>query len=180
MRKALILVLAGIVLSSSTAASQTRKRSTAKRTSRASTSFAEKQQAEIRAGRERIALQIKTLTQFLYLYAGISKGIETAERVNRSHEESSVGLSPEQLERNKAKVKDSIRNVRAGLDELEASFRNNAALHAYYPSLAGVAKIGQTAESQAAANSFDQAGRSLITAVNKLADTLVMALPASK
>ena len=180
MKRTLVLVLACIVLLSSTAYSQTRKRSTAKRSARASTSYTEKQQAEVRAGRERIASQIKTLTQFLYLYAGISKGIETAERVNRSQENSSVGLPPEQLERNKAKVKDSIRNVRAGLDELEASFRNNVALHAYYPSLAGVAKIGQTAESQAAANSFDQAGRSLITAVNKLADTLVMALPASK
>ena len=94
MKRTLVLVLACIVLLSSTASSQTRKHSTAKRTSRASTSFAEKQQAEIRAGRERIAAQIKTLTQFLYLYAGISKGIETAERVNRSQENSSVGLPP--------------------------------------------------------------------------------------
>lgn len=173
MKRTLILVLACILLLSSTADSQTRKRSPAKRSARASVSFAEKQQAEVRAGRERIAAQIKTLTQFLYLFGGISKGIETAEQVNRNREDSSVGLSVEQIERNKAKVKESIRNVRAGLDQLESSFRLNPVLQSYYPNLAGVARIGQTAESQAAANSFDQAGRSLITAVSKLADALV-------
>jgi hypothetical protein len=161
------------VVLSSTAASQTSKRkSTAKRTARASASYAQKEAAEVRAGRERIASQIKALTQFLYLFGSISKSIETAEQVNRNHEDSSVGMSAERIEQNKAKVKDSIRNVRVGLDQLEASFRNNAALHSYYPNLAGVARIGQTAESQAAANNFDQAGRTLITAVTKLADVL--------
>ena len=170
MRRASILFLACIVLSSITAASQTRRRSTQKRA--ASTSFAEKQQAEIRAGREQIAAQIKALTQFLYLFGGISKSIETAEQVNRSHEESSVGMSAERIEQNKAKVRDSLKNVRAGLDQLESSFRLNPVLQSYYPNLAGVARIGQTAEAQAAANNLDQAGRSLITAVNKLADAL--------
>lgn len=167
-----VLVLVCIVVFSSNAASQTKKRSTAKRSAAASASYAQKQLAEVRAGRERIASQIKTLTQFLYLLGSIAKSIETAEQVNRNREESSVGMSAERIEQNKAKVKDSIRNVRAGLDQLEASFRYNVALHSYYPSLAGVTRIGQTAESQAAANNFDQAGRTLITSVSKLADAL--------
>lgn len=165
-----VLVLVCIVVFSSPAASQTSKRSTTKRS--ASASYAQKQVAEVRAGRERIASQIKALTQFLYLFGSISKAIETAEQVNRNREDSSVGMSVERIEQNKAKVKDSIRNVRVGLDQLEASFRNNAALHSFYPNLAGVGRIGQTAESQAATNNFDQAGRTLITAVNKLADAL--------
>ena len=167
-----VLVLVCIVVFSATAASQTRKRSSAKRSAQSSVSFAQKQQAEVRAGRERIASQIKALTQFLYLFGSISKTIETAEQINRNREDSSAGMSAERIEQNKAKVKDSIRNVRVGLDQLEASFRNNAALHTYYPNLAGVARIGQTAESQGAANNLDQAGRTLITAVNKLADVL--------
>ncbi|HSF24781.1 MAG TPA: hypothetical protein VLE20_11190 [Blastocatellia bacterium] len=167
-----VLVLVFIVVFSVTAASQTRKRSSTKRGAQPSASFAQKEQAEVRAGRERIASQIKTLTQFLYLFGSISKTIETAEQINRNREDSSAGMSAERIEQNKAKVKDSIRNVRVGLDQLEASFRNNAALHTYYPNLAGVARIGQTAESQAAANNLDQAGRTLITAVNKLADVL--------
>jgi hypothetical protein len=172
LRKSFIFIVACIVLSSVLATSQTRRRSTQKRPG-ASASFAEKQQAEIRAGRENIATQIKALTQFLYLFGGISKSIETAEQVNRSHEQSSAGMSAEHLEQSKAKLKASIKSVRAGLDQLESSFRLNPVLQSYYPNLAGVAGLGQTAENQAAANNFDQAGRSLITAVDKLADVLV-------
>jgi hypothetical protein len=178
-KRALILSLACILLASVPASSQTRRRSPSRRSARALAASAQQkqqqqqqQQTEVRAGRERIATQIKALSQFLYLLGGISKGIETAEQANRNHEESSVALPVGQIERNKIRVKDSIKTVRAGLDQLEASFRSNAALQGYYPNLAGVARIGQMAESQAASNNFDQAGRSLITAVNKLTDAL--------
>ena len=171
MRRVFVFIVACIVLSSVLATSQTRRRGTQKRPG-ASASFAEKQQAEIRAGREQVATQIKALTQFLYLFGGISKSIETAEQVNRSHEQSSAGMSPEQIEQSKAKVKASMKSVRAGLDQLESSFRLNPVLQSYYPNLMGVAGLAQTAENQAAANNFDQAGRSLIAAINKLADVL--------
>jgi len=169
-KQALIVILVCIVMLPSSAASQTKKRSSAKSSSKAAA--AEKQLAEVRAGRERIATQIKTLTQFLYLLGSISKGIETAELANRNHEQSSIALPSDQIEKNKVRVKESIRNVRTGLDQLESSFRNNAALYTYYPSLSGVAGLGQTAENQAGTNNFDQAGRTLINAVNKLADAL--------
>ena len=171
MNRAFVLVVVYIVLLSLPATSHTRRRSVQKRPS---TTFAEKQQAEIRAGREQIAAQIKTLTQFLYLFGGISKSIETAEQVNRNREESSVAMAAERLQQNKDKLKDSIKNVRTGLDQLESSFRLNPVLRSYYPSLAGLAALAQTAESQATANNLDQAGRSLIAAVNKLADALVV------
>lgn len=173
MKRAFILALACIFLSSVLATSQTRRRPAPKRSARPSVTYAEKQQAEIRAGRQQIATQIKVLSQFLYLFGGISKGIETAEQVTRNREVSSVGMPVERIEQNKAKVKDSIRNVRVALEQLESSFRLNPVLQTYYPTLAGVARLGQTAESQAAANNFDQAGRSLLAAVNKLADALV-------
>jgi hypothetical protein len=160
LRRSLILALICIMFSSLSVASQTRRGRTSKRSGRPSTSYAEKEQAEIRAGRERIAAQIKALTQFLYLFAGVSKGIENAELANRNREVSSVSLSVEQIERNKAKVRDSIRNVRAGLEGLESSFRTNPALQSYYPNQAG-------------SSNFDQSGRTLIMAVNKLADALV-------
>jgi hypothetical protein len=63
-------------------------------------------------GRERVASQIKALTQFVYLLAGIAKTIETAELVNLNKEDTSVALSDQELARNKAKVKDSVRSVR--------------------------------------------------------------------
>jgi hypothetical protein len=167
------LVLVVLVLSAADAKTQRRRRSAPKKKPVSTTPYAQKQQAEIQAGRYRIASQIKTLTQFLYLLGSISKGIETAEHANRIHEDSSVAITTEQIERNKSRVKDSIHNVRLGLDQLETSFRINPVLTNYYATLAGVGKIGQTAENQAAANRFEEAGRSLLTAVNKLADALV-------
>jgi hypothetical protein len=150
--------------------SQTKHRPPQKKSS---TSFAEKQQAEIRVGREQVAAQVKTLSQFLFLLGGVSKGIEIAERAKGNREESIAAMTPEQIAQSKAKLRDSIAGVRVGLGQLESSFRLNPVLQNYYPSLAGVSKLAQTAETQAAAGNFDQAGKSLIAAVGKLTDALI-------
>ncbi|MEW6207894.1 MAG: hypothetical protein AB1631_05975 [Acidobacteriota bacterium] len=168
MKRIFILALACILLSAVTAVSQTRRRGSAKRPA---TTFAEKQQAEIRAGRARIAAQIKALTQFLYLLGGISKTIESAEQSSRNCESSA--LTPEQIKLTRTRVKESIGSVRAGLDELERGFRFNPALTTFYPHLSGVAAICKAAENQTASNNFDESARSLIRAVNKLTDALV-------
>ena len=172
MKRSLVLALTCIIFTSVSTVSQTRK--TPQKRPATSTTFEEKRQAEIRSGRQQIATQIKALTQFLFLFGNISKSIETAEQVNRNQEQTSVGMPPERIAQSKAKLKDSIKSVRTGLDQLENSFRLNPVLQAYYPNLAGVGKLGQTAEAQTAANTFDQAGKSLIAAVNKLADALVV------
>jgi hypothetical protein len=129
--------------------------------------------AEIQSGRDRIATQIKNLTQFLYLLGGISNGIELAEQANRSRRSSPVSVPPQQIARNKAQVNESVKSVRVGLDEIEAHFRSTSALQPYYRYVTGVADIGREAEGQAAVNRFDDAGRSLIRVVNQLTDALV-------
>jgi hypothetical protein len=101
---------------------------------------------------------------------GIAKGIEAADLAARNREASPAVV--EQNERNKTRVRESIRNVRDGLDKLERDFRGDPGLKTYYQYLAGVAAIAETAENQAAANRFDEAGRSLLKAVNQLADAL--------
>lgn len=169
MKKAFVLALVCIMLSPAVASSQRRRRPAPKR-SAAVSKAAEKSSAELQAGRDRVAAQIKVLSQFLYLLGGITKGIEAADLAARSRESSQAAV--EQNERNKAKVKDSLRNVRDGLDKLEADFRLNPQLKNYYTYIAGVARTGEMAETQAAANRFDEAGRSLVKAVNQLADAL--------
>ena len=157
------------MLSPAIASAQRRRRSSPKRNAPVSKVTAVTP-AEVLAGRQQVAAQIKVLTQFLYLLGGITKGIESADQAARNREVSTAAI--EQNERNKTKVRDSLRNIRAGLDKLEADFRFNTKLASYYSSLAGVARIGEMAENQAAANRFDEAGRSLVKAVNQLADTL--------
>lgn len=170
MRKASILILVSMILLSTTASSQTRRRSP-RRSTTASKAAAEKSSAELLAARSRVATQIKTLSQFLYLYGGIAKGIESADQATRSGEASQV--ASQQNDRTKAKVKESIRNVREGLDRLEADIRfGSDAVKNYYPYISGVARTAEMAESQAAANRFDEAGKSLLKAVNQLTDAL--------
>lgn len=170
MKKLFVIALACLMLLSVSGLSQTKRRASQKKSS---TTFAEKQQAEIQAGREQIAAQVKTLTQFLFLFGGVSKGIEIADRAKGNREESIAAMSPGQLAQSKAKLKSSIASVRAGLDQLESSFRLNPVLQSYYSSLSGVGKLAQMAETQAASSNFDLAGKSLIAAVSKLTDALL-------
>jgi hypothetical protein len=163
-------MLAAIMLLSTAALAQTRRRPAPKRKAPVSKPVVEKSLAALQAGRERISSQVKTLSQFLYLYGGIIKGIESADQAARSGGASSIAM--EQNERIKTRVKESIKNVREGLDKLEVDFRSSAELRSFYAYISGVARVGETAETQAAANRFDEAGRSLLKAVNQLADAL--------
>jgi len=170
LRKAFILILICLLTVLSTdVTSQTKRRSAARRAN-ATKAATEKSAAEIKAGAAQVAAQIKTMTHFVYLFGGIAKGIESVDQATSKQEASAAAI--EQNERNKTKVRESIRNVREGLDKLESDFRFNPTLQRYYPYLAGVARNGETAENQAAANRFDEAGRSLLKVIDQLADAL--------
>lgn len=124
-----------------------------------------------RQGATRVAEQIKTLTRFLYLLGGVGKGIEAVDDAARRNEASPTVL--EQAKRNKVTVKTSIQSLREGLDALEIHFRTTPELQRYYINLAGAAAGAASAEQQAAANQFDQAGRSLLAVVTRLTDVLL-------
>ena len=167
-----ILVLVCLLLLSTTALSQTRPRTTKRGTQPAKTS-AQQASAEAKtAGATRVADQIKNLTRFVYLLGGVAKGIEQVDEAARKNEASPAAL--QQNEQNKLKVKDSLRNVREGLDQLEVYFRATPELQGYYLKLAGSASGAATAEDQAAAGHFDQAGRTLLGVVNRLTDVLLL------
>ncbi|MBI3653514.1 MAG: hypothetical protein HY231_20990 [Acidobacteria bacterium] len=167
MKNLFLVLLTCILVLSSTATSQTRRHASAKSRARAAKAAAEKSAAEVKAGRERVATQIKTLTHFLYLLGGIAKGIESVDQAVRG----SPGTI-EQNERNKAKLKESLKTVREGLDKLANDFRYYAALSAYSTYVTSAANLATQAEHQAAGNRFDDAGKSLLEAVGQLADAL--------
>jgi hypothetical protein len=153
-------------------ASQTRRRRTStRRPSAAKAATDARADAERREGAERAAAQIKTLTQFLYLLGGVTKGIEATDLAVRNREASPTVI--QQAERNKATIKDTFRNVRVGLENLETDFSSKPGLRPYYQHFLGITDTAAVAEKQAAANQFDQAGRSLLKAVNQLTDGLL-------
>lgn len=169
MKQIIALLVVTIVLFPATILSQTRKRTTTKPAGRASQT---QKASEIqREGAARVADQIKILTRFLYLLGGVAKGIEGVDDAARRNEASPGVL--EQAKRNKDTVRTSIRSVREGLDALEIDFRTTPELQRYYIKLAGAASGAATAEDQAAANQFDQAGRNLLAVVNRLTDVLL-------
>jgi len=167
-----ILVLVCLLILATTALSQTRSRTTKRSAPAAKTTVTAAEQAVALArttGATKVADQIKNLTRFLYLLGGVAKGIEEFDA--RRSEASPAGL--QKNEQNKAAVKTSLENVRVGLDQLEIHFRGTQGLEGYYLKLAGSASGAATAESQAAAGHFDQAGRTLLGVVNRLTDVLV-------
>ena len=178
MRKGFIVSLVLILAVASNASTPKTRRAPIKRQTNAhrqqsayaAKAAAEKAAADARDARAQVAVQIKALSHFLYLFGGIEKGIEMGDPAG-----SGLELSPAALElnnRNKAKIRASITSVRQGLEKLEADFRFNPAYRNYFPNLTGVANIAEVAENQAAANHFDEAGRSLLKALDHLTDAL--------
>ena len=168
MQRIIAVLIVTIILFPVTGFSQTRNRSTTK-SSR--TSAPPKATGVERQGAARVADQIKILTRFIYLLGGVAKGLESVDDAARRNEASPAIL--EQAKQNKATVRNSIKSVREGLDKLEIDFRATPELQRYYIKLAGVAAGAAKAEDQAAANQFDQAGRTLLGVVNQLTDVLL-------
>lgn len=171
MNRIVIMAFAALLMLPATALAQTRSRTTRRGTQPAKPS-AQQANAEAKTtGATKVADQIKNLTRFVYLLGGVAKGMEQADEAARKNEASPTAL--QQNEQNKATVKTSLRNVREGLDQLEIYFRSTPELEKYYLKLAGSAAGAATAEDQAAAGHFDQAGRTLLGVVNRLTDVLL-------
>jgi hypothetical protein len=172
LKRTFISSIIGLLLLPAPLLAQNRQRTTRRSTQKSSRPQTSQAGAEAReAGAARVADQIKVLTRFLYLLGGVAKGIEAADVAARTGE--ATPQQVEQTNRSKASVKESLRNVREGLDNLEIDFRTRPELLRYYTKLAGVASGAAAAEDQAAANQFDQAGRSLLNVVNRLTDVLL-------
>ena len=167
-----ISAIACVLLISTAMVSQTRSRTATRRGGQtARTSKASPQMAVRGEAASRVAEQIKNLTRFVYLLGGAARGIEQIDEAARKNEASPTAL--QQNEQAKASVKNSLRNVREGLDALEIYFRSTPELEQYYLRLAGSASGAASAEDLAAAGRFDRSGRALLDVVNRLTDTLL-------
>lgn len=169
-QRILALTIAILIFLPVTSLAQTRRR-TASRPTRPN--VAQQRTSEIqRQGALRVAEQIKVLTRFIYLLGGVAKTLEGVDDAARRSQTSGAAVA-EQTQRSRTVIRNSIRDVRVGLDKLEIDFRGTPELERFYVKLAGVAAGAAIAEDQAAANQFDKAGRSLLDVVNRLTDALL-------
>ena len=168
MKKIIVAICALLILTTVTFG-QTRKRSTRSTTS---TKAADPELAANAAakteGATKVANQIKNLTTFLYLLGGVAKGIEAIDAQAKTGQPSPTN------EKNKQQLRQSFSDFRVGLDALEVYFRSTPALQPYYTKLVGSASGAASAEAQANAGQFNNAGRTLIGVVGRLADVLVV------
>jgi hypothetical protein len=170
LKRITITLLTLILLAPSTAFSQTRNRSTSRQ--KPTAAAATQRAAQVRTqGATRVADQIKNLTKFMYILGGVTSTIAAIENDSRK---SGASSPADQTAQQKAIVRNTIQNIREGLDKLEIDFRGTPELQPYYIKLAGVAAGAATAEERAAANQFDAAGRQLLNVVNRLTDVLLL------
>ena len=170
MRRTVAALIIGLVLLPATSFAQTRRR-TPTRAPRPS--LAELRAAETRhVGAEKVANQIKVLTRFIYLLGGVAKTLEGVNDAAARAQQPTAAA--DQIEKSRTVIRNSIRDVRIGMDQLEVEFRGTPELQKYYTKLAGVASGAAAAEEMAGANQFDRAGRSLLEVVNRLTDVLLL------
>jgi hypothetical protein len=170
LKRIAITLLTALLLSPSTLFGQTRKRS-----SRAKPAPAAEQTRVMQvrtAGAQKVANQIKLLTQFIYVLGKTTSSMAAVDEAVRRNEASPAVV--QQNQQSKVVVKSSISGYRENLDKLEIEFRTTPELQPYYIKLAGVAAGAVSAEEQGAAGQFDRAGRTLLDVVNRLADVLVV------
>lgn len=123
-----------------------------------------------KTGAEKVSIQIKNVSKFLYTLGGVAKGIEDIDKAVRERKASAeVARQNQEFKR---QVIQSIRNLRAGLVTLEADFRLKPELRPYLLQIQGISSISGTAEDQALDGQFTESGRTLLFVIEKLADTL--------
>ena len=168
-----LLAAALLLFSPALAGAQTRtRRSTTVTQKRRSTAAPTRTNSDaVAVGRIKVADRIKLITEFLYVYGGIANEVERTEAQARASNSGGADLSA-LANRSKAALRNSLADVRAGLDQLELDFRSSPDLQRYYDRLAGVAAAAADAEELAASNQLKPAGRKLLVVVNQLTDTL--------
>ena len=127
--------------------------------------------SEIRTGAEKVSVQIKNVTKFIYVLGGVARVIEDLDKDIAAGKTSrgTVDLN----NKNKQSVVATIRNLHAGLVALEIEFRTKPALKNYLYRIQGISDISGNAEDQAGNGRFVESGKTLLLVVEKLADTLV-------
>lgn len=124
---------------------------------------------KIEAGQ--VAEQVKNFSKFIYIYGKVINGFAVADEQAREGK-----MTPAAATRNresKEALVVSVRNLKVGLDNLTRSFQGNSRLQVYALKLTFAVDSARDAEQLAAAGRFDDAGKSLVTTIERLTDTLL-------
>lgn len=148
-----------------------KRRTTSKKVTKSSTASTQAANAaEVKASAEKVSIQIKNVSKFIYVLGGIAQGIQDVDNDVKAKKASKNAIDLNN--KSKQSVVASIRNLRAGLDALEQDFSTKPALRAYLLQIEGISGISAAAEEQANAGQFVESGKTLLQVIEKLSDTL--------
>lgn len=118
-----------------------------------------------------VAAQINNFSKFVYIYGKIANGLEIAE------DQAKQGATTPQIQAKNKESKDAlvanINGLRAGLDTVVKSFQANPRLQVQYLKISYAADAAANAEQLAKAGRYDEAGKVLVTVIERLSDTLI-------
>jgi len=125
----------------------------------------------MRAEASQVATQIKNVSNFIYVYGKIVNSLEVADEQVKNKQ-----TSPEIQAKNQ-KSKDALilrmSDLRAGLENVAKSFQANPRMQVQYLKLTYATDAVLNAQRLAVAGKYDEAGKLLITSVERLTDTMV-------
>jgi len=152
-------------------ASAQRRKSTAKRPAPKPTPTPTPALLNLSAEAAQVAEQIKLITRFLYIYGKVANGLEIAEEQNRRGELSQAAVA--QNRQSKETVVSNLSGLRSGVANLLTRFQNNQRLQVQYLKVSNAVDAVTSAERLAANGRFDEAGKSLVLAIERLTDVLL-------
>jgi len=126
---------------------------------------------DMRAEASEVAAQIKNVSNFIYIYGKVVNGLEVADDQAKSNQ-----ASPEtqaKIKESKATLIAKIKDVRIGLEDLANNFQANPRLQVQYLKLAYATEAALNAERLAATGRYNDAGKYLVTVVERLTDTII-------
>jgi hypothetical protein len=118
-----------------------------------------------------VAEQIKNFSKFIYIYGKVVNGFEVADDQARTGK-----MTPDAAAKNresKEALVANIRNLKTGVENLTQSFRSNSRLQVQALKLSFAIDAARSAEQLASAGRYDEAGKSLVTVIERLTDTVL-------
>jgi hypothetical protein len=126
---------------------------------------------DMRGEASQVAAQIRKVSNFIYIYGKVVNSLEVADEQAKNDQTSPKAQAL--YKENKDKLVASIGGLRAEMEDLANGFQANPRLQVQYLKLSYATEAAINAERLAAAGRFNDAGKYLVTVVERLTDTII-------
>lgn len=119
----------------------------------------------------KVAEQIRNVSNFIYVYGKIVNTLEVADEQAKKNQTSPDIQAKNQ--KSKDQLVATINGLRAGLETVARGFQANPRMQVQFLKISNATEAAANAERLAAAGRYDEAGKTLVTVVDRLTDTLI-------